>query len=88
MLADFISLSQEIRDGLDSVTKRVLQKRGLSLVKNVYVGYDTEYTLKSYDLHLNKPVSYQIAVNNKFFLKLPKALELKLGKRDVKTDLF
>lgn len=73
---------------LDPVVKMVMQNRGVSVFKNIYVGYDTEYTVDDYRKHLNKIVSYQLALNHKVFLRVPQPFDFVLGEKDPKSGVF
>ncbi|KAI0994218.1 hypothetical protein K3495_g13965 [Podosphaera aphanis] len=82
---DYSNLMKRLYISLDPCIKQVIQRRGLTLLKNVYAGYDTEYTVDNFEKHLNKLVSCQVAVNHKIFLRVPQKIEFQIGEIDAKT---
>jgi hypothetical protein len=88
LLTDLKILLKSVHSSLDPSLKHSLQNQGFSISKNVYVGYDTEYMLKDYVRKENKLVSYQLALNNRVFLKIPLSIKFCLGVRDPKTGVF
>jgi hypothetical protein len=71
---DDISLDKDnqeksIYKRLDPVIRQKLQNKGISLIQNIYTGYDTEYQNESYKT--NKLLSVQLVVNTKTSLDLP-----------------
>lgn len=86
--ADVGCLIKNLKKAMDSTLKRVIQKRGITLMKNTYAGFDTEYALSSYKDRKNSLVSWQLAVNSKFFLKVPRVLSFRLGVRNAESDAF
>ena len=67
--SDYQTLSKEVYSKLDSSIRTKLQKKGITVMQNIYTGFDTEY--KNIDLKYNKLLSIQMAVNTKILLKLP-----------------
>lgn len=82
------TFAQRCYESLDPVVKMVLQNRGVSAIKNIYVAYDTEFTEVDYKKHMNKIVSYQLALNNKVFLRVPQPFNFLLGEKDPKSGAF
>jgi hypothetical protein len=70
-------LESFIHSKLDPVISLSLQNRGLTLIQNIYTGFDTEYKQEGYST--NKLVSVQLAVNTKTLLKLPRYNDFKLS---------
>jgi len=68
--ADLANLVKELYGKLDPVIRNHLLKRGISVVQNIYVGFDSEY--KNIDPKRNKLLTVQLAVNTKTFVKIPK----------------
>lgn len=48
-----------------------IAKRGITLIQNVYVGFDTEYVLKDKQKSLNELLSKQTAVQSRTIIKVP-----------------
>jgi hypothetical protein len=72
----------ELQDELDSYLERILarldqylksqvKKRGITVIQNQYIGFDTEYTLGDERKLLNRLVSAQTAVQTRTILKVP-----------------
>lgn len=66
---DFKVLADQLYSKLDSSIRKKLQKRGISVIQNVYTGFDTEYVNK--DKKFNNLLSVQLAVNTDILLKVP-----------------
>lgn len=77
LLADFKTLSRNIFSKIDPSLRIKMQKRGVSVIQNVYTGFDTEY--KNKDIKFNELISVQLAVNTKTLLKIPKYSEYELS---------
>jgi hypothetical protein len=58
-----------------------MRKAGISIVKNTYIGFDTEFNNK--DLKINTLVSAQIAIASKFFVKFPKSPRYSISVKDI-----
>jgi len=80
LMADFKVLSQSIFDKIDPSVRVKLQKRGISIIQNIYTGFDTEY--KNINSRYNDLISVQLAVNTKTLLRLPKYSEYVLSSLD------
>jgi hypothetical protein len=70
LAADFEELSKNLYSRLETSIRSQLQKSGISIIKNVYTGFDTEY--KNIDTETNQLLSVQIATTSKVIIKLPK----------------
>lgn len=88
LLFDMKAFRQRCGAALDPVVKMVIQNRGVSAVKNIYVGYDTEYVSADYEKHLNKAVSYQLSLNHRVFVRVPQPMKFLIGEKDAKTGAF
>lgn len=80
LIADFKVLSQTVFCKIDPSVRAKLQKRGISIIQNIYTGFDTEY--KNRNFKYNDLISVQLAVNTKTLLKLPKYSEYVLSSLD------
>jgi hypothetical protein len=80
LMADFKVLSLNIFSKIDPSVRAKLQKRGISIIQNIYTGFDTEY--KNINFKYNDLISVQLAVNTKTLLKLPKYSEYVLSSLD------
>lgn len=67
--SDLTNLSVKSLTSLDPYIRTKMLKRGISLIQNVYTGFDTEY--ESIDFKHNKLLSVQIAVTTRNVLKIP-----------------
>jgi hypothetical protein len=83
LLADFKTLSKDIFSKIDPSLRVKLQKRGISVIQNIYTGFDTEY--KNKDVKFNELISVQLAVNTKTLLKIPKYSEYELSNLNTLT---
>jgi hypothetical protein len=66
---DLKVLSQEVKQSLEPTIREKFRKRGISLVENVYSGFDTEYEYR--EGIKNDLLSIQLAVNTRSMLKMP-----------------
>lgn len=87
LISDFESLSNIIYGKLDPSIRHHLQKRGLSIKENVYVGFDTEFT-KNDDGFTNTIVSSQLAVTSKVYVQIPRPLEYKISSIDEQSNML
>jgi hypothetical protein len=62
-------LEKELYSRLDPSIREKLKNKGISIIQNIYTGYDSEY--KAIDAKNNELLSVQLAVNTKTLLKLP-----------------
>jgi hypothetical protein len=56
---------------LDPSIRFQLQTRGVTIIQNVYVGFDTEFEELNHSKFLNKLLSIQLAVQNRTLVKVP-----------------
>lgn len=56
---------------LDPFIRFQLQKRGITIIQNVYVGFDTEFEMEDQQKHLNRLLSVQHAVQSRTLVKVP-----------------
>lgn len=71
---------------LDPTIRQVLLKRGISIIQNIYTGFDTEY--KTREVGFNELLSCQLAITTKTYLKVPKKLLYSTSKIDVAADVI
>lgn len=83
LMVDFEVLIKNIFTRIDPSIRIKLQKRGLSVIQNIYTGFDTEY--KNKDVTFNELISVQLAVNTKTLLKVPKYSDYVLSTLDTLT---
>ena len=81
---DLKSKESELYSLLDQSIVSHLQKRGIRIKENIYIGFDTEFTSK--DLITNTLVSAQLAVTSKTYIQLPKNNPYSISKVDEKTN--
>ena len=86
VVIDLEQQSQEIYSRLDPSIRHHLQKRGISVKENVYIGFDTEF--KNQDLVLNTLVSAQLAVSTKTYLLIPNKQNYRLSIVDDKSNML
>lgn len=83
LMVDFEVLIKNLFTRIDPSIRIKLQKRGLSVIQNIYTGFDTEY--KNKDVMFNELISVQLAVNTKTLLKVPKYSDYELSTLDTLT---
>jgi hypothetical protein len=71
MRADLKNLILKLYSRLDPSIRLKIQKRGVTVIQNIYTGYDSEYVLKDARKHLNKLLSVQLALNTRTIIKIP-----------------
>ena len=64
---------------LDPYLRLQLQKRGVTVTQNIYIGYDTEYELINQEKFLNKLLSLQLTIQTKTYVKIPLYKPLKIS---------
>lgn len=79
-LTDLKVKERELYSLLDPSIRHLIQQRGISIRQNTYIGFDTEFSLKSKD-H-NTLVSSQLAVTTKTYLQFPRINSYKLSKME------
>ena len=83
-IPDFLVKEKELYGKMDPSIRHHLQKRGLSIKENTYIGFDTEFTKSS--LETNCLVSAQIAVTTKSYIKIPRVRRYQVSTVDEKTN--
>lgn len=81
-LNDYKSLMDNIYQKIDSSIKVHLTKKGVSVVQNIYTGFDTEYYMFEDPIALSKKnilLSAQISVSTRSYLKVPKKVKYVAG---------
>lgn len=86
--ADLSVLMNEIYKLIDPSLRRYIQKRGITIIKNVYSGFDTEYKKKTENENENENdlISVQIATSTKVIIKIPTSQGYKLSTIDTLTN--
>jgi len=56
---------------LDPFLRFQIQKRGVTIIQNTYIGFDTEYEQKDLEKYLNTLISVQYAVQARTLVKVP-----------------
>lgn len=84
--ADYINKYKVLKGLLDPFIRLNIQKRGISIYQNTYIGFDTEYELK--DSMTNELISIALAVNTKTILKIPKNLNLSDHDFNLESDIL
>lgn len=69
---------------LDPSIRQYIQKRGLSIKQNTYIGFDTEFKVESLDF--NRLLSAQLAVTTKTIIQIPRVKGYKLSKLNETTN--
>jgi hypothetical protein len=82
--ADYENLTKTLFGKIDPSIRYKLQKRGISIIQNIYTGFDTEY--KNIDPKYNKLISVQLAISTKTLLKIPKYSKYNLSKQNPLTS--
>jgi hypothetical protein len=70
LLEDLKAVENDLFTMLDPSIRHHIQKRGIQLKENTYIGFDTEFVKK--DLEHNELVSVQLAVTTKTYVHIPK----------------
>lgn len=83
-IEDLKSLEQELYSMLDPSIRHYIQKRGISLRENTYIGFDTEFTKK--ELLYNEMVSAQLAVTTRTYVQIPKNNSYNISMIDEKSN--
>lgn len=71
MVSDLENLKIDLTSRLDPYLKLQIQKRGVTIIENTYTGFDTEYELVDEKKHLNKLISFQLAIQSRTLIKIP-----------------
>ena len=84
IVTDLKSKELEIYSRLDNSIRSYIQKRGITIKQNTYIGFDTEFTSK--DIETNTLVSSQIAVTTKTYVHIPRSSPYALSVLDENTN--
>lgn len=74
----------DLYNRLDPSIRIHIQKRGINIKQNTYIGFDTEFTSK--DLNYNHLVSAQLALTTKTYVYVPLTPSYKLSLLDENTN--
>lgn len=66
---DWDLIMRDILSRIDTSIRHKLENRGITVYKNIYSGYDTEY--QNLEYAKNKLLSVQLAVSSKLMIKIP-----------------
>jgi hypothetical protein len=69
ILSDYNTQSNELSVKLDPSIRIRIPKKGLSIIENIYTGFDTEY--ENVDNLRNKLLSVQLSVNTRTLVRFP-----------------
>jgi hypothetical protein len=86
---DYLILLSEIYDKVDPSIKYHLTRKGVTVVQNIYTGFDTEYFLVEDDIRMtkrNKLISVQLSVNTRSYLKIPLNTDYVVGSINTLTS--
>lgn len=78
-ISDFDNLGRRIYTLLDPSIRSIIQKRGISIIQNVYTAFDTEYHLLDESKQLNHLLSVQLASNTRLLVRLPAYNDFKMS---------
>jgi hypothetical protein len=84
LLTDLKIQERVLFSRLDPSIRHHMRKTGISIVRNTYVGYDTEFN--NLDLKSNSLVSAQLAITTKVYVKLPNAKKYTLSSLNVEEN--
>lgn len=86
LMLDYINLNKSLLNNLDPSIRKLFSKRGISIIQNIYTGFDTEFVnINSIE---NKLLSVQLAVATKTLLKLPLKKEFEFGVFNIDSNKF
>lgn len=71
ILGELDTLKTNFKSRLEQYLNLQIQVRGISIIENTYMGFDTEYQLKDEKKFLNDLVSVQTAIQRRFLLRMP-----------------
>jgi hypothetical protein len=77
LLLDLKHTSKQIFEKLDISLRVKLQRKGITIIQNIYTGFDTEF--KNIDAQTNKLLSVQFILNTRLILKIPKFTNFSLS---------
>lgn len=84
VLSDLKVKESELYLMLDPSIRHHIQKRGISVKENIYIGFDTEFIKK--DLELNELISTQLAVTTRTSIQIPRVTKYQISKIDEDTN--
>jgi len=76
--------TKELYGRLDPSIRHQIQKRGIGIKENIYIGFDTEFTISN--AKENKMVSAQLAITTKSYVQIPKVYKYTISTIDEKTN--
>lgn len=79
-------LRNSIYNSLDPAIRRHLTRRGISIIHNIYTGFDTEYD--NIDERSNELLSVQLATTYKILLKLPLRTEFNYEELNIGENTY
>jgi len=85
VVLDLKAKKSDLYNLLDPSIRLHIQKRGISVKENVYIGFDTEFTKK--DLKNNDLISSQLAVSTQTYVQIPKVTSYQISMLDENNDL-
>jgi hypothetical protein len=86
ILHDFKNIAIILNKNLDPSISILFNKRGMSIIQNIYTGFDTEY--QNINSQSNKLLSVQMAITNKTLLKLPIKKDFDFESYNISTNSF
>lgn len=84
VVGDLKAKESEIYSMLDPSIRYHIQKRGIGIKENIYIGFDTEFTKK--DLNHNDLISSQLAVTTQSYIQIPRVTKYQISKIDEATN--
>jgi hypothetical protein len=75
---------RELLNRLDPSIKHHLRKAGISMIQNVYSGFDTEFKIE--EICLNTLISTQLAISTKTFIKITRMISYKIPTVDIQSN--
>lgn len=86
ILLELRTKEKELFGRLDPSIRHRLQKGGVSLKENIYVGFDTEFSRK--DTDHNNLISAQLAVTTGSYVQIPRNTPYTLSNLDDKNKII
>lgn len=83
-LIELKCLEKDLYGRLDPSIRCYIQKKGINIKQNTYIGFDTEFTKK--DLEFNTLVSAQLAVTTKTYVKIPTSKGYQMSQLDENSN--
>jgi hypothetical protein len=82
-MMDFKVLKKELFNKMDPSIRVKIMDKGMSVLKNIYSGFDTEY--QTLGMSENKLLSVQLAINTKVVIVLPLVKDFVISKINAQT---